>query len=45
MLNLLLKNGTVYIDGGLKKADVLVKDGIVAEIGQGIVSDDTLISN
>lgn len=36
MLNLLLKNGTVYIDGALKKADVLVKDGIVADVKESI---------
>ena len=41
MLNLLLKNGTVYVDGALKKADVLVKDGIVADVREGIVSNDT----
>ena len=41
MLNLLLKNGTVYIDGQLKKADVLVKDGIVADVKQGIDAIDT----
>ncbi len=41
MLNLLLKNGTVYIDGVLKKADILVKDGIVADVKEGIVSVDT----
>ncbi len=41
MLNLLLKNGTVYVDGGLKKADILVKDGIVADIKEGITSVDT----
>ncbi len=41
MLNLLLKNGTVYIDGVLKKADVLVKDGVVADVREGIVSVDT----
>ncbi len=40
MLNLLLKNGTVYIDGQLKKADVLVKDGVVADVREGIVSND-----
>ncbi len=41
MLNLLLKNGTVYVDGALKKADVLVKDGIVADVREGIESIDT----
>ncbi|MBE6866983.1 MAG: dihydroorotase, partial [Ruminococcaceae bacterium] len=40
MLNLLLKNGTVYIDGGLKKADVLIKDGIVAQISENIAVCD-----
>lgn len=39
MLNLLLKNGTVYVDGVMKKADVLIKDGIVAEISENIVAD------
>ena len=42
MLNLLLKNGTVYVDGALKKADVLVKDGIVADVREGIETVDTL---
>ncbi|MBQ3008044.1 MAG: amidohydrolase family protein, partial [Oscillospiraceae bacterium] len=41
MLNLLLKNGTVYADGQLKKADVLVKDGIVADVRAGIEAIDT----
>ena len=41
MLNLLLKNGTVYMDGCLKKADVLVKDGIVADVKAGIETIDT----
>lgn len=41
MLNLLLKNGTVYVDGELKKADILVKDGVVAEIGKEIANCDT----
>lgn len=36
MINLLLKNGTVYVDGQFKKADMLIKDGIVAEIGKEI---------
>ena len=40
MLNLLLKNGTVYTDGGMKKADVLIKDGIVAQIGENIAVCD-----
>ena len=40
MLNLLLKNGTVYADGGLKKADVLIKDGIVAQISENIAACD-----
>lgn len=39
MLNLLLKNGTVYVDGQFKKADMLIKDGIVAEIGEKISMD------
>jgi len=41
MLNLLLKNGTVYMDGALKKADVLIKDGIVADVRPGIQCCDT----
>ena len=41
MLNLLLKNGTVYVDGALKKADVLLKDGIVADVREGIEAIDT----
>lgn len=41
MLNLLLKNGTVYVDGKLTKADVLIKDGIVADIKQEIGENNT----
>ena len=40
MLNLLLKNATVYLDKGFEKADVLIKDGVVANIAKGI-SDET----
>ena len=40
MLNLLLKNGTVYVDGAFKKADVLIKDGVVADIRREIADCD-----
>ena len=40
MLNLLLKNGTVYLDGAFKKADVLIKDGVVADIRREITDCD-----
>lgn len=36
MLDLLLKNGTVYFDGQFKKADMLIKDGVVSEIRENI---------
>ena len=45
MLNLLLKNGTVYIDGRFKKADMLIKDGIVAEIGEKISMDSCPVAD
>lgn len=45
MLNLLLKNGTVYIDGQFKKADMLIKDGIVAEIGEKISMDSCPVAD
>ena len=45
MLNLLLKNGTVYIDGQFKKADMLIKDGIVAEIGKEISMDSCPVAD
>ncbi|MEG1862461.1 MAG: dihydroorotase [Oscillospiraceae bacterium] len=41
MLNLLLKNATVYFDGGFRKADVLIKDGVVANIAKGISAENT----
>lgn len=40
MLNLLLKNGTVYVDGALKNADVLIKDGTIADIKECINNSD-----
>ena len=43
MLNLLLKNGTVYENGALKKADVLIKDGIVAQICENIAVNSGII--
>lgn len=45
MLNLLLKNGTVYVDGQFKKADMLIKDGIVAEIGEKISMDSCPVAD
>ena len=45
MLNLLLKNGTVYVDGQFKKADMLIKDGIVAEIGKEISMDSCPVAD
>ncbi len=36
MLNLLLKNGQVYIDGRFKQADLLIENGIVTAIGNSI---------
>ena len=34
MLDLIIKNGQCYIDGGLKEADVSIKDGKIHHIGQ-----------
>ena len=34
MLDLIIKNGKCYIDGGLKDLDVAVKDGKIHKIGQ-----------
>ena len=45
MLNLLLKNGNVYVDGQFKKADMLIKDGIVAEIGKEISMDSCPVAD
>lgn len=39
MLNLLLKNGTVYYQGKMQKADVLIQDGIVCKIDRDIQTD------
>ena len=40
MTNLLLKNGTVYVDGALKKADLLIEDGIITKIEEGIFTEN-----
>lgn len=40
MTNLLLKNGTVYVDGALKKADLLIEDGIITKIEEGIFEEN-----
>lgn len=40
MTNLLLKNGTVYVDGALKKADLLIEDGIITKIEEGIFAEN-----
>ena len=40
MTNLLLKNGTVYVDGALKKADLLIEDGIITKIEEGISAEN-----
>ncbi len=34
MYDLLIKNGTVYTEGTFRKLDVLVKDGIIAELAE-----------
>ena len=34
MLDLIIKNGQCYIDGGLKNVDVAIKDGKIQQIGQ-----------
>ena len=34
MLDLIIKNGQCYIDGGLKNVDVSIKDGKIQHIGQ-----------
>lgn len=39
MLNLLLKNGTVYYQGKMQKVDVLIQNGIVCKIDRDIQAD------
>ena len=39
MLNLLLKNGTVYYQGKMQKVDVLIQNGIVCKIDRDIQTD------
>lgn len=39
MLNLLLKNGTVYYQGKMQKADVLIQNGVVCKIDRDIQAD------
>lgn len=39
MLNLLLKNGTVYYQGKMQKADVLIQNGVVSKIDRDIQTD------
>ena len=39
MLNLLLKNGTVYYQGKMQKVDVLVQNGVVCKIDRDIQAD------
>ena len=39
MLNLLLKNGTVYYQGKMQKADVLIQNGVVSKIDRDIQAD------
>ena len=34
MLDLIIKNGQCYIDGGLKDVDVSIKDGKIRAIGK-----------
>ena len=38
-MQILLKNARVFTDGGFKKADVLVEDGVIAGISSSIVSE------
>ena len=39
MLNLLLKNGTVYYQGKMQKVDVLIQNGVVCKIDRDIQAD------
>ena len=39
MLNLLLKNGTVYYHGKMQKVDVLIQNGVVCKIDRDIQAD------
>lgn len=39
MLNLLLKNGTVYYQGKMQKVDVLIQNGVVSKIDRDIQAD------
>lgn len=39
MLNLLLKNGTVYYQGKMQKVDVLIQNGVVCKIDRDIQTD------
>ena len=39
MLNLLLKNGTVYYQGKMQKVDVLIQKGVVCKIDRDIQAD------
>ena len=39
MLDLIIKNGSCYIDNGLKDHDVAIKDGKIIEIGK--IDEDT----
>lgn len=40
MLNLMLKNGQIYIDGKFQKSDMLVENGIVTAVGKDIKAPD-----
>lgn len=43
MKKYILKGGELVSSSGLKKADVLVLDGKIAEIGEGIVDEDAIV--
>lgn len=46
MLNVLIKNACVYYDNAIQKADMLVENGTVVSIGNGIVvSENTPVIN
>ena len=42
-MKILFKNGIVYVNGNLKKSDVLIQDGIVVDIQREISLDDVVI--
>ena len=41
----LLKNGLLYLDHGFEKKDLLLQDGIIAQIGESLEDREAIVAD